>query len=254
MYRFLLTPRWLGLAAAMLLAAVVMVGLGQWQLSRYEERSAINDSIDAGAAATPVALASPPQPSWTRVTVTGRYDTANEILARGRTVDGKVGFEVVTPLVRADGSAVLIDRGWVPAPQTGGAAALPTVPAAPAGEVTVVGRVHAPESRSGVPTRESGPWEVRRIAPERIGTVLPYPVAAVYVTMDPPAEGFVAIKPRKQNAALNAAYAGQWWIFAALTLVGFGYLARREARTRSEVDEVDRVDLADSPPAGTRSA
>ncbi|WP_344085729.1 SURF1 family protein [Luedemannella helvata] len=245
----------------MLLAAAVMVGLGQWQLSRYEQRSAINDSIDAGGRATPVALASPPQPSWTRVTVTGRYDTANEVLARGRTVDGKVGFEVVTPLVRADGTAVLIDRGWVPAPTTGGAAALPAVPAAPAGEVTVTGRVHAPESRSSAPTRGSGPWEVRRIAPERIGTVLPYPVEPVYVTMDPPADGFVAIKPARQNATLNAAYAGQWWIFAVLTLVGFGYLARREARARADADprsrargEVDRLTLADEAEAAARSA
>lgn len=245
MYRFLLTPRWLGLAALMLAAALVMVGLGRWQMHRYETRSEINNRIDAGASAAPVALSSPPQPAWTRVTVTGHYDTANEILARGRTVSGSVGFEIITPLVRADGTAVLVDRGWVAPPASGDARTLPDVPAAPTGEVTVVGRVHAPESRAAVPRREVGPWEVRRIAPDKIGSVLPYGLAPVYVTMDsqtPAAAGFVAVKPDHENALLNAGYMVQWWLFAALTLVGYGYLARREARTQAEGDEpADRL-------------
>ena len=247
-YRFLLTPRWLGLAALMLAAALVMVGLGRWQLHRFEARSEINHRIDAGATAAPAPLASPPQEAWTRVTVTGRYDPANEILARGRPVSGSVGFEVVTPLLLADGSAVLVDRGWVP-PAPSGAAALPDVPPAPGGEVTVVGRVHAPESRGTVPARLSGPWEVRRIAPARVASVLPYPLAPVYITVDEPASGFVAITPDHENAPLNAGYMVQWWLFAALTIFGYLYLARREARAGADLDRaVDRL-LDDAPTA-----
>src|SRR5262245_52698619 len=52
-FRVLLTPRWLGIAAAALAAAAIMVALGFWQLSRYHERSAINAGIDAAAAADP---------------------------------------------------------------------------------------------------------------------------------------------------------------------------------------------------------
>ena len=63
------------------------------------------------------------------MTVTGRYDPQHEILARARTVNGRVGFEIVTPLVLADGTAVLVDRGWVP-PAGAGAA---TPAARPAG-------------------------------------------------------------------------------------------------------------------------
>ena len=49
MYRFLLTPRWLGAAVLSVVAAVIMVMLGNWQLHRYQERSAINHRIDAAA-------------------------------------------------------------------------------------------------------------------------------------------------------------------------------------------------------------
>src|SRR4051812_37382773 len=106
-----------------------MVFLGDWQLHRYHERSAINARIDAAHSTPAVPLTSlltrPGTPgtaggapdveaAWTKITVTGRYDPTNEIQARARTVNGDVGFEIVTPLMLADGTAVLVDRGWVP--------------------------------------------------------------------------------------------------------------------------------------------
>jgi cytochrome oxidase assembly protein ShyY1 len=255
---FLLTPRWLGFALLACLAAVTMVGLGRWQLDRYHQRDEINARIDAAAVADPVPLTNvltsprtggagesrvgPPPPKsaeWTRVSATGRYDPRHEILARGRTVNGAVGFEVFTPLVLADGAAVLVDRGWVAAPLTGGASARPEVPPAPAGEVTVVGRVHAPESRASVPTLVSGTLEVRRLAPAQAAAVVPYPLFGAYVTMEeqtPPAVGFTPIPPRHENALINASYVVQWWLLAGLTLFGFGYAAWRERRSQAEIE------------------
>jgi cytochrome oxidase assembly protein ShyY1 len=237
-YRFLLSPRWIGLGLLMAAAASVMVGLGLWQLDRYEHRSAVNARIDAAATAPPVPLADN-LAAWTRVTVTGRYDPGHEILARARTVNGRVGFEVITPLVLADGSAVLVDRGWLP-PGTGGATTLPSVPSTPGGEVTVVGRVHLPESRATAAESVEGRLMVRRVGPQRLAETMPYRVRPTYVTLEsqtPPADpAFVPISPDYQNAALNAAYVAQWWLFAALTLGGFGYLAVREKRTRTAPD------------------
>ncbi|MDG4764552.1 SURF1 family protein [Solwaraspora sp. WMMD406] len=248
MYRFLLTPRWLGYLALALVAAAVMVQLGNWQLDRYQQRSAINDRIDAAADASPVPLtevlsapagaagtAAPAPPSdltWTRVTATGRYDSANEVLIRNRTVNSRVGFEVVTPLVLADGTAVLVDRGWIP-PADSGASAPPDVPPVPAGEVTVTGLLRQPEQMSGAVHRRDGQLESRRIATAELAAELPYPVHGGYVLLDeqdPPADpGLAAVAVRHENSWQNGGYVAQWWIFAAMTLVGFGWLARREA-------------------------
>lgn len=252
MYRFLITPRWLGLAALMVLLAVIMVGLGGWQLDRYRQRSEINARIDRATRSAPAELsgvvAAPAGgekvgrapvrvAEWSRVTVTGRYDQAYQVLVRGRTLDGRVGYEVVTPLRLDDGSAVLIDRGWLPYPP-GAATAAPDVPPAPAGPVTVVGRVRLSESGAAAPIRRAGQLEVRRIAPARLAGALPYPVFHAYLTLDsqePPADRrFAAIPVRHENDWQNAGYTVQWWSFAVLTLVGYGYLARREARTRAE--------------------
>lgn len=241
MYRFLLTPRWLGFAALMLALAAAMVGLGLWQLSRYHERSAVNDRIAAAAVAAPVPLAQvvpvghrpPADAAWTRVTATGHYDPGHQILARDRGLDNATGFEILTPLVLDDGSAVLVDRGWL-AP---GGSATPTVPAPPAGRVTVTGRVHLPESRPDPPLTIGGQVQVRRIDPARLADRVPYPLAGGYVLLDEPREAALAPIPSDhENAAMNGGYVVQWWAFALLTLAGFGWAARREARGPDDFD------------------
>ena len=250
MYRFLFTPRWLGFAALMVLLAVTMVGLRRWQLSRFHERSAINARIDAAARTAPVPLdqvapvgqAPAAAAAWTRVRVTGTFDAGHQVLARDRAMDDTVGFEVLTPLVRADGSAVLVDRGWLAAPMSGA----PSVPAPPSGEVTVSGRLHLAESRPDRPLTIDGQLEVRRIAPARLAGTVPYRLVEAYVLRDEPAEaGLTAIPSDHENAAMNAGYVVQWWAFAALTLAGFGWAARRQALGPDRFDP--DADLTEAP-------
>jgi cytochrome oxidase assembly protein ShyY1 len=270
-YRFLLSPRWLGGAALAVAASVVMALLGNWQLSRYHERSAINTRIDAAAAGSPAPLAdvlprpttagtAGPRPAadaaWTKITVTGRYDTGHEILARGRTVDGAVGFEIVTPLVLDDGTAVLIDRGWVP-PAKGGAIATPVVPAAPTGTVTVVGQVHLSESRPAPLERRDGRIDTRRIAVPQLARELPYPVYGAYVllTEQTPAADplFARIPIGHENAWQNGGYAVQWWMFAVMALAAFGWQARKQAvGDGPPPDRGDRITESDRRIAATR--
>ena len=275
MYRFLLRPTWLGALALAVAAAVAMVFLGIWQLHRYEERTAINDRIDAAdsAPASPLTsvLAAPTSPgsagpapgadlAWTKVSVTGRYDPTHEIQARGRTVNGDVGFEIVTPLVLADGSAVLIDRGWIP--PAGDALAAPTVPPAPTGQVTVVGQVHRSESRPTPVAHRDGRLDTRRISVPRLAREMPYPVYGAYVllTHQTPAadQAFVPIPIDHEDAWQNGGYTVQWWLFALIPLIGFGWQARKEARGEGpgtgRVATPSRPSASNGPTAPDRAA
>jgi hypothetical protein len=69
---------------------------------------------------------------------------------------------------------------------------------------------------------------------------VPYRLFGGYVLLDTGAPGadkaFTAIPVDYQNALLNAGYVVQWWAFALLTLGGFGWAARREARGPGEFD------------------
>ncbi|MGA3527695.1 SURF1 family cytochrome oxidase biogenesis protein [Melissospora conviva] len=273
MYRFLFTARWLGFLALAVTAAVVMVFLGNWQLSRYEERSAINNRIDAATGAVPVPLdrqvpaptgtagtagAGPTEDAvWSRVTATGRYDTDNLILVRGRTVNGTVGFELVVPLLLDDGTAVLVDLGWIPPASGGDALAQPQVPPIAGGQVTANGRVHLTESRSGEVSRRNGKLETRRVDVARLAAELPYPVYGAYILLDeqiPAADPvFQAVQIRHENNWQNLGYVVQWWLFAAMTLFAYGWAARREAHgiTGKKPEPLDRA--AEPTPAHQQS-
>jgi cytochrome oxidase assembly protein ShyY1 len=257
-YRFLGTPRWLGVAALALFLAAVMVMLGNWQLDRYHQKVAINDRIDGAARADPVPVgtvlrtgqAPPADAAYTRVTATGRYDVTHEILVRGRTLDGRVGFEVLTPLVLDSGAAVLVDRGWVPPARGGSTLSASAVPAPPGGVVSVTGAVRLSERPIGRVERRDGRLEARGIAAAQLAGALPYPLLDGYVTIRQ--DGLKPIEAEHVGTLQNAGYAVQWWAFAALTLFGYGYLARRQARG-DEAGEagadlvMDRLDREEAP-------
>jgi cytochrome oxidase assembly protein ShyY1 len=274
-YRFLLTPRWLAAAVLAIAAALVMVRLGEWQLHRYQERHAINTRIDTADSTRAVPLTSlvaPPTAAgsagpgpgksvaWTKVTFSGRYDPAHEIQARGRTVDGDVGFEILTPLLLSDGTAVLVDRGWVPAPDAGALAA-PAVPAAPTGLVTVVGQIHLSESRPTPIEHRDGRLDTRRISVPPLAHEMPFPVYGAYVllTGQTPANdpAFTEVPIDHEDDWQNAGYTVQWWLFACMALYAYVWYARKEAQLRAGNSEEkaaapppdgDRVEEADREP------
>lgn len=267
MYRFLLTPRWLAAAVLAVVASVIMVMLGNWQLRRYHERTDINNRIDTADSTPAVPLssvlaapatqgtpgASPGKSlAWAKVTVTGTYDVTHEIQARGRTVNGDVGFEILTPLMLADGTAVLIDRGWVP-PSGAGALAAPQAPAAPSGQVTVVGQVHLSESRPAPIERRDGRLDTRRVSLPKLANELPFPVYGAYVllTEQTPANdaSFARIPIDHEDAWQNGGYAVQWWLFSVMALVLYGYQARREARGENVPAEDQPGPVTDPTPA-----
>lgn len=237
-YRFLLSRRWLGLLAAAIAAAALCAALGRWQLDRLHQRHARNAVIEHNLGAAPVPAADllrpghplPPGQQWRRVTATGRYDTGHELVVRNRTLDGAVGYHVLTPLVTEQGPALLVDRGWVPTAET--AATRPDVPPPPSGEATVTARMRQAEPPKHGPAPPAG--QVTRIAVATIARSLPYPVYGGYgelVAQDPPSRPApTALPPPEVSEGPHLAYAFQWFLFGLMALGGYVVLARREAR------------------------
>ena len=56
----------------------------------------------------------PDAPRYQRVSLRGYYDSAHQFLLDNRSRDSVPGVEVLTPLVLDDGSAVIVNRGWLP--------------------------------------------------------------------------------------------------------------------------------------------
>ena len=126
--RFLLSRRWILFAVAVALAAWGATLLGQWQFHRLDDRRHENTVVARNLAAPPApidevmstSMATSPDDEWRRVTVHGEWDDAHTIVLKYQTRDGGPGVDAVTPLVTADGHAVLVDRGWMATDNSGG--------------------------------------------------------------------------------------------------------------------------------------
>ncbi|MFE0091022.1 SURF1 family protein [Streptomyces sp. NPDC059016] len=247
MYRFLLSRQWVILTLVSLVLIPVMVELGYWQLHRHERRVAQNELIADNLAARPVPVTELTSPGhtvprtdyWRHATATGTYDTAHEVVVRRRTDnDERVGVHVLTPLVLADGRAVLVNRGWVPA--AADQTAYPAVPPAPKGQVTVTGRLMADETTDASGIKDlSGlpPRQIMLIDSEQQAKSLGRPVLGGYLqqTAPEPAGGTPELiaEPDHDSIGAHMAYAVQWWLFAAGVPVGWVVLVRREKRDRA---------------------
>jgi surfeit locus 1 family protein len=209
-----------------LLVAAVCVRLGIWQLDRLAERRARNAEIRSALAEPPQVLTDAPADlAYRRVSATGTYDVARTLVLYGRPLDGAPGVHVLTPLRLSDGSAVLVDRGWVPSRgETEGVA----LPAPPAGRVQVEGVLLPPEADGTLEGRT-----VDRVDLVAIGSRLPYRLGDAYLLLReqrPSVEPPVPAPPPELTDGPHLSYAFQWFAFAAIALVGGLMLARRAPR------------------------
>lgn len=249
-YRFLLRPRWLALTLAVVLVAVACVQLGRWQLHRLEERRARNVAVAAAANAAPAPVADllrvggsvSAEQEWRRVEARGHYDADHEMIVRLRPEDGRSGVHALTPLVTEEGPALLVDRGFVAASGSGESAQLPPPPS---GSVGVVARVRASEEGQGS-GGDPAAGAIRFVDVDEIAATLPYPVYGGWAELvaHTPAAADAGRDTAPEMAAPqpidlpaggdgpHLAYALQWFLFAALALVGWVLLARAEARER----------------------
>lgn len=257
----------LGVVAVAL--AALFVRLGFWQLDRHGERSAGVRARAERAAAPRLEWARPGDvPADTtgllghRARLTGRWDRAGEVILRSRTLEGRAGAEVLTPLVVGDepGQVVMVLRGWLPAPdglRPDLAAAWPaprlssaaegrTTPvsdAAPDGQTALDGTapalaavegvlISSRDGRGGQPLRvEIAGRSHLAIAGLDLALIRAEssldPTPHVLRADDPPANA--ALRPARAvetDAGPHLSYAIQWFSFAAIALGGTVILLR----------------------------
>jgi surfeit locus 1 family protein len=119
---------------------------GVWQLSRAHAKLA-NEALIAERSVEPPlsgdALArdaAAGEQQWQRhIALTGEWDAAHTVFLMNRSMGERSGFYVMTPLRLADGSAVVVQRGWI-ARDDAEPMKAPPVPV-PSGPVKVYGHV-----------------------------------------------------------------------------------------------------------------
>ncbi|KAF8898983.1 mitochondrial protein required for respiration [Infundibulicybe gibba] len=94
-------------------------GLGTWQLQRLQWKIALIDELEEKLELAPLSLPQKinlsviPEFVYRKVMLRGRWDHAKSMLIAPRVHEGVHGVHVITPLIRENGTTVLVDRGFV---------------------------------------------------------------------------------------------------------------------------------------------
>lgn len=237
----LLRPRWLIAHVLVLAIGIGCLLLGFWQLDRWSEQRLENQVGVQRFEEAPLPIeelvfaagSDVDTLEFRRATATGTFDADRETLVRSQIRDGMAGFEILTPLVTDTGSVVIVNRGWVPL-------AFDVVPVevapAPAGSVTVEGMVR-PSARRGALGREDDPASttVSRVDLVFLSARTGYDLLPVYLevigTGSRTQLPVPAPRPDFGDEGPHRDYALQWFGFALVGAVGYGFLLRRAVRS-----------------------
>ena len=236
---------WRSLFIPAVLGFAVLVGLGTWQLERKAWKEALIARIGERLDAPPVAL--PSQSDWAkiqqanaeyrRVRFIAAFDYDEDALLYGAAsafrpdVSG-VGYWVFTPARLADGSFVIVNRGFISAARKERAArALGEV----AGPIEMTGVLRWPEARHWFSPHDDpahGFWYTRDPAAMAVAEGV-HPVAPFYVELESPIPPGGWPQPGKIVANLpnnHLQYAVTWYGLALVLSAVFAVWAFQSVR------------------------
>ncbi len=220
---------------SIILLAVVLAGamvlLGRWQLHVYQEQGARSSAARAAEPPVPLSTVAPVGAAITdgygrSVSFEGTYDPTLQLLVP--VADGPGRFRVLTALRQKDGSLVPVVRGVVDRS---------VVPDPPVDPVHQVGVLLPSED---APEQTTPPGQLGSVRVPALAQVWSGPLVGGYVTLAAPdaeTQGLTAATlalPDAPGRFRNAAYAVQWWLFAAFTVLMAVRIARDLGRTDPE--------------------
>ena len=236
MYRFLFRPKWIGFHLLCILGVILMVYLSLWQFHRLDDRKAFNREVTERSSLSVVDVSTldisdPAAVQWRPVGAKGTYLPDEQVLIVNRSQGGVAGMNVLTPLLLDDGRAIIVNRGFI--------ALNTTPPAAPSGEVKVVGLLRSTEARTTGQAREASGelteffrLDIARlqeqIEPELLNVAL---VAEVSEPAD--STTLLPVSSPELSEGSHLSYAIQWLIFATAVIVGWILAVRKSVANRA---------------------
>ena len=233
--------KWLFATILVLFGTALCIRLGIWQLDRLEQRRAFNAQVESMRAMPPLDLNSADlqaldKMEWRAATISGEYDFENQVAIRNRYYRDQVGYHLLTPL-RFSGTAVFVDRGWVPA--DGNSAPADWRKYDEPGVVTVRGQIRLGQGKpafGGVADAlpaDGGPlWVWNNGDLEKIALQMPYPILQVYVQPDINPDDEIPPIPYQPEIELTEGphfgYALQWFTFATILFAGYPFYLRKQ--------------------------
>jgi len=235
----LLQRRWIAGHLLALFMFGLFVGLGVWQFNRNTHKHQISAREKAAYAkpAPDVTTLGAGTAPGSRTQARGVFDPTHETVLRNQVRGGNGGVDVLTPLRLPDGTAVLVDRGWVQASAQSGITTDPP----PTGTALVHGLVRDSNPLSASDTVDhlpDGRLAVPRVDLAAISATMPYKLRPVWIeaqAINPAPTGNAPSLPQPPppDPVNHMEYAIEWFAFALIPLIGWPIALRRLARQRN---------------------
>ena len=232
------TPKlWSTIAAAV--GIVIFIQLGNWQLSRAEEKESRQERLDLLSREPAVAVPGIPVRiedfQYRQVEARGEYVPEHTIYLDNKIFQGMAGYQVITPLrIGKSSMHVLVNRGWAPANRDRNK--LPEV-TAPNGEMIVSGLATKATQKTlelSVEVVSGKVWENLDLERYRRATGLMLQPVMI-LQKDDVKDGLVRqwVRP-DSGAAKNLGYAFQWFAMALAVLIIYLVLSVKRNRPKEK--------------------
>jgi cytochrome oxidase assembly protein ShyY1 len=239
--------RWLFTTLIVMAGIVLTIRLGIWQIDRYHQNKAFSDHLAAMQVASQIVIkdGNPTENlaamEYRAVEASGTFDYSHQIAIRNQiwvqSWGNDPGYILVTPLILSDGTAVMVDRGWIPLkddnPDSWKIYDIN-------GPVTVNGiiRLQTNPEIGGEPDPTLAPgqeflslWNL--IDLDRLQSQMPYRLLNVYIQQGPSPDSSelpyrALASPDLSASGTNAAYATMWFLFTGLLIFGYPVYLRKQ--------------------------
>lgn len=214
--------------------SITMIGLGIWQLKRAEYKKAILTQQKNLQQKQPTDYSSIKESDLQKylpIIASGEFDNQHQFLLDNKTWNGKVGYDVITPLLNNDHQAVLlVNRGWVPRERT--REQLPEL-ALVEGTQQIVGLLDQPgnplQLNQKIEAQLNWPRIIQRIDISQIEKQLGYAVFPYIIQLQKPTDYTFQLHWQAVygQPTRHIAYAIQWFAFTAILIIGYFIVIRR---------------------------
>jgi len=248
MIKIIFSRRWILTTILVLAGSALCIRLGIWQLDRLEQRRAFNAHVEAQWAAPSLDLNGAADQDLTvmeyrAVQAEGSYNFENQIALRNQYWKDQFGFHLLTPLVLSDGTALLVDRGWIPGDLGEDPANWERYNQPVEGNISGIIRIgHEEPDVGGVPDQENPNllfWN--NVNLERISEQMPYDLLPVYVQLDVDDSSTKPPIPYQPDIEItegpHAGYAGQWFIFASILFFGYPFYLKKQESPQADKEK-----------------
>ncbi len=217
---------------------IIMLMLGNWQLSRAQEKEVRQQRLDRLSQQPVISLPTTPikleDYQFRQIEVRGTYVPAHTIYLDNKIHRGVAGYQIITPVKLGTSSMhVLINRGWVAAGRDRNQ--LPNVPT-PSSEVIVSGIANSPTQRIlelSAETVSGRVWENLHLDRYREATGLTLQTLVI-LQQDDVKDGLIRQWSRPDSgAARNLGYAFQWFSMALAVLILYLVLSVKRDRSKN---------------------